>query len=301
MGALAMNSVVMKSGFASLLVFVPLFSVFAQNSDSCRGPVYSGKEVTRPAKITGPADWTPIYNAFGRAVQARVTVDAVLCRSGHVTDIKIVESSLPKINDFVVGVVSLIGFRPAETNYHTVSQKMRFEFNLNERSDEAQIDGARAAGRLIEELDVVGNRRLTFLQIRSWIKSHPGDTYNGDQIQRDLRTLLATGFFDALSTRVLLEDAARGGVRIVFEVRELPIIGQIKFEGLMIDPVVVADALKVIKFMRGDPYSPQLANSAIRTIKQTLDAKGQKYSNVEVQIENPNLQTVNVFVVITKP
>src|SRR5215470_14519379 len=86
--------------------------------------------------------------------------------------------------------------------------------------------------RLVENVDVTGNRRLRKDDILYYIQTRPGDPYNEDQVNRDYQTLLSLPFFDKTRTRVLRENGARGGINIIFEVRELPIIRDLTFEGL---------------------------------------------------------------------
>src|SRR5689334_6802219 len=88
--------------------------------EKCHGPIYTEQQITRPARIAGSPNFEPIYAGFGHAVRIHAVLDAVLCRSGKVTDIKVVEVSPPEIEDLVVAVVSLINFRPAEMRWHTV-------------------------------------------------------------------------------------------------------------------------------------------------------------------------------------
>src|SRR5204863_6148231 len=84
--------------------------------------------------------------------------------------------------------------------------------------------------RLVEGVDIIGNRRLRKEDILYYIQTRPGDPYNPDSVNRDLQTILSLNFFDKVGTRVTKEDAPRGGVRIIFEVKELPIIRDIQFE-----------------------------------------------------------------------
>lgn len=86
--------------------------------------------------------------------------------------------------------------------------------------------------RLVESVDIIGNRRLRKDDILYYIQTRPGDPYNVDQIQRDYQTLLSLTFFDKTATRVFTENGARGGVNVIFEVKELPIIRDLTFEGL---------------------------------------------------------------------
>ncbi|MDX6383443.1 MAG: outer membrane protein insertion porin family, partial [Blastocatellia bacterium] len=86
--------------------------------------------------------------------------------------------------------------------------------------------------RVVEEVDVQGNRRLRKDDILYWIQTRPGDNYNPDQVARDLQAINGLGFFEKTETRVTVEEAPRGGVRVTFIVKELPIIRDIQFEGL---------------------------------------------------------------------
>jgi hypothetical protein len=260
---------------------------FAQTDEKCRGPIYSGNEVSKRAKITAPADLETVYKAFGSDVQGHAIVEAVLCRTGHVTDIKAVDISPPKITQFVVAAISQIEFKPAERNWHTVSQNIRFEYRLNE-NEPSPIDQAKAAGRLIEELDVMGNRRLTKEEVMARIKSRPGEVYNSEQIQKDLLAILATGNFDAISTRVLLDDAPRGGVRLMFEVHELPLITEVRFEGLKEnDRSAIVEELRKqnVGVEKGAPLDPAKLQRAKQVINQFFATQGWREVATEVWVE----------------
>src|SRR5205814_10151202 len=137
------------------------------------------------------------------------------------------------VTENAISAVRDTRFSTAELNFHSVSQAMQFQFAVNEVSAITEsIDPATAAGRLVEELDIIGNRHLTKEQILASILTRPGNTFNADLVQQDLKALLATGYFYSKNTRVALEEAARGGVRVVFEVFELPLIAEVRFEGL---------------------------------------------------------------------
>src|SRR5260221_7860858 len=64
--------------------------------------------------------------------------------------------------------------------------------------------------RLVEEVDIQGNRRLRRDDILYWIQTRPGDVYNPDQVARDLQTLNGLGFLQKIPTRATTEDAPRG-------------------------------------------------------------------------------------------
>ena len=60
--------------------------------------------------------------------------------------------------------------------------------------------------RLVEEVDIIGNRRLRKEDIIYYIQTRAGEPYNPAQVERDLQAILSLGFFDKVDTRVTIED-----------------------------------------------------------------------------------------------
>src|SRR5215217_8200148 len=86
--------------------------------------------------------------------------------------------------------------------------------------------------QLVESVDIQGNRRLKDEDLLYYIKTRTGDVYDPAALERDLKELLSLNFFDKTATRVLTTAGARGGVNVIFEVRELPIVRDLQFTGL---------------------------------------------------------------------
>jgi hypothetical protein len=281
----------LKAALTGMIMLVSI-SAFAQYDEKCRGPIYSGSEVAQRAKITEPADIASVFSMLGN--NGRAVVDTVLCRSGHVTDIKVVEISDPKVAQFVIMAVSLIQFKPAERNWHTVSERRRFEYGITP----SPVNGAQAGGRLIEEIDVMGNRRLTKDEVMSWIKSRPGEVFDNAQVQKDLQAILAIGSFDAESTRVLMEDALRGGVRLIFELHELPLIAEVRFEGLkeseksgLVEELQKNNA----GVQKGVPFDAAKLKKAREIIRTFFEAKGWRGVTVEPLIDQISATEVTII------
>jgi len=263
----------------------------------CRGPIYTEQQLTRPARITRPPDLQPIYRAFGNGVSIHAVVDAILCRSGSVTDINVVEVSPAKVKDFIVGAVYLVRFTPAEMNWHTASQRRRFEFDTGLIPESDTIDAKKAQGRLIEAIDIIGNRKLTKEQILSWIHSRVGEPYDVKTVNDDLLAILHSGLIDAQQSRVTLEDGLRGGVIIHFEVAELPTIVAIKFSGLKAAELIttlnsLVDRQADIRL--GAPLDSAKLQKAVRVITDFLESKGWREVKVNVQGENLSATEVSV-------
>src|SRR5687767_15531970 len=86
--------------------------------------------------------------------------------------------------------------------------------------------------RLVESVDVIGNRRLRKDDILYYVQTRPGDVYSPARVQSDYQAILSLGFFDKVQTRVTEEPGPRGGIIVTFFVVELPIIRDIIFAGL---------------------------------------------------------------------
>jgi outer membrane protein insertion porin family len=141
---------------------------------------------------------------------------------------------------------------------------------------------------LVENVDIIGNRRLRKDDILYYIQTRPGDVYNVDQVQRDYQTLLSLTFFDKTATRVLTENGPRGGKNIIFEVKELPIIRDLTFEGLKSVPE--SDVLKAFRERRvgvskESIYDPVKVRNAMRVIKELLAAGGHPNATIEERTE----------------
>src|SRR5687767_8700065 len=157
--------------------------------------------------------------------------------------------------------------------------------------------------RLVESVEVIGNRRLRRDDILYYVQTRPGDPYNVEQVQRDYQTLLSLTFFDKTATRVLTENGPRGGVIIVFEVRELPIIRDMTFEGLKSVPE--SDVLKAFRERRvgvskENVYDPVKVRNAMRVIKELLSAGGHPNATVEERTEEVSATSLAITFVINE-
>jgi outer membrane protein insertion porin family len=157
---------------------------------------------------------------------------------------------------------------------------------------------AQAQPQLVEEVDIIGNRRLRKDDILYYIQTRPGDQYNPAQVERDLQAINALGFFEKTKTRVAKEDAPRGGLRITFFVEELPIIRDIQFEGL--SSVPESEVLKTFRERRVGVskeaiYDPVKVRAAIRVLKELLSAKG--HPNAVISEEQEQISSTSVAII----
>ncbi|HSE22869.1 MAG TPA: outer membrane protein assembly factor BamA [Pyrinomonadaceae bacterium] len=157
--------------------------------------------------------------------------------------------------------------------------------------------------RVVESVDVTGNRRLRKDDILYWVQTRPGDVYNPEQVERDYQAILQLGFFDKTATRVLTETGPRGGVALIFEVRELPIIRDLTFEGLK--SVAESDVLKAFRERRvgvskESTYDPVKSRNAIRVMKELLAAGGHPNATIEERKEEVSATSIAVTYAVSE-
>ena len=144
---------------------------------------------------------------------------------------------------------------------------------------------------LVEGVEVVGNRRLALKEILSHIKTRPGEPFSAELCERDLNALFATGLFDKLRTRVISESGVRGGVVVIFEVAELPLVADVKVKNLRgLDEATVLQRFreKDVNLFKGGVYDPVKITSAQRVLKELLEAHGWPNTTIRLQWEVPS-------------
>ena len=265
---------------------------------TCSGVIYGGKDVTTRAQIKVFTPLTIPKEAAGQNVSGTVVISAVLCRDGRVTDIEVVKGLPFGITESAIKSVMNTTFSPATLNLQAVSQRMQFEFSFNESvSGLTPISPSAASGRLIEEIDIIGNRQFSRDEILAWIKSRPGDPYSAEQVEADLKAILRTGHFDKLSTRVILEDAARGGVRLSFEILELPIVSEIAFDKRwrVEQSVILNEFARQDITLLGEPFDPAKVRQATKVIEDYFKSQG--WINVKAEAVVENLKPTEVRII----
>ena len=84
------------------------------------------------------------------------------------------------------------------------------------------------SSQAIDQIRVIGNRRIPKETILARLFTHPGDLYDPASIERDFNSLWNTGYFQDI--RIEREDTEKGIILNVF-VRERPTIREINYKG----------------------------------------------------------------------
>ncbi len=154
---------------------------------------------------------------------------------------------------------------------------------------------AQAPSERVEDVQIVGNRRILESTILYYVQTQPNGPYNEGQVLRDYRSLLATDFFDDVTLKVRQGET---GVVVIFEVKERPLIREIKYEGLK--SFKESDVLERFRDLRvgltvDSPFNPAKMPKARRAIRQLLDLNGRPLGRVEVETEEISSSSVRLI------
>ena len=94
---------------------------------------------------------------------------------------------------------------------------------------------------------------------------------------------------------MITTEGPRGGVNVIFEVRELPIIRDLIFSGTK--AIAEADILKAFREQRVGiskeaVYDPVKARAATRVLREMLASKG--YPNATVEIKEEEISATSI-------
>lgn len=137
-------------------------------------------------------------------------------------------------------------------------------------------------------------------EIVGFIKSKPGELFNLDQVRHDREALLATGNFTPYGTRVTTEAGVRGGVCVIFQVSEVPLIVKLRFMGINLsDQSAVAALLRKIDIREGAPANTTHMTQAEGVIREYFENKGWQDVRVEALVENTGAFESNIVFRVT--
>ena len=146
--------------------------------------------------------------------------------------------------------------------------------------------GSQLSDQRIEEIRIVGNRRIPESTVRYYIQSREELLYDETQVLRDYSTLLNTNFFADAKIKWMEGET---GVILIFELVERPLIRAVEYEGMK--SFKESDVLERFRDMRvglsvDSPFDPANLPKARRAIKMLLDQNGRPLGRVEVATES---------------
>ena len=157
-----------------------------------------------------------------------------------------------------------------------------------------KVFAAPQTGQIIQDIDVTGNRRIPTETVKSRIYTREGDVYDEAALQRDLRSVWNSGYFE--DVRMEREQSAKGWIIHIY-VREKPTIRTIEYHGL--NSVSQSDVLERYKKVKvpltvDSPYDPTKVIKAKVVLQQLLAEHGRQFATVNIQVQQVPPASVSV-------
>ncbi|HEY3131283.1 MAG TPA: outer membrane protein assembly factor BamA [Acidobacteriota bacterium] len=147
---------------------------------------------------------------------------------------------------------------------------------------------------VIEDVRLVGNRRIPEDTIKFYIQTKKGDQYSEDRLRLDFRSLLNTNFFK--DVQLIREDGKTGPI-IIFRVVERPLIRGITYEG--VKSFKESDILEEFKKRKvglsvDSAFDEAKLPQARRAIEELLKQNGRPLGTVTYEIEELSQSSVKI-------
>ena len=194
------------------------------SDEKCDGPVYEAKDVSQKARIRDKP--IPKYTEAARkhSVNGTVALTAILCRSGNVADIQVVKGLPFGLTEAAIAAARQVKFEPAQKDSDAVSQRTQLEYSFSVGPPRA-LAKEPVEGRMVERTVVWSACRYRAeitREIWAKIKTRVNAPYNKEQGNLELEAILTLGYFDQKQSHLRFEEGDKGGIHVVFVLKELP-------------------------------------------------------------------------------
>lgn len=131
-------------------------------------------------------------------------------------------------------------------------------------------------GETIKEIAILGNKSVSEQIILSKVKTKPGEKYNKETINEDLKRLYDSGYFSNISIDV---EEVKEGIKVTFVVKEKPMLKEVIFIG---NKKLKSGRLqKIMKSKAGEVINESQVKEDIEEIKDFYGKKGFTLAKIE--------------------
>jgi outer membrane protein insertion porin family len=127
-----------------------------------------------------------------------------------------------------------------------------------------------------------GNERIDAGAILQKISTKPGDLYDPATLRQDLKAVFGMGYFDTVEIDATDSEA---GKKIVFQVKEKPLIGNVIITGAQ--EIKEQDVRDAAHIAANSILNPTKINEAVEKIKELYKSKGYYNTEVNTKISYP--------------
>jgi outer membrane protein insertion porin family len=140
--------------------------------------------------------------------------------------------------------------------------------------------GAATAGVMVDTIVVRGNQRVdaAVIRVTSALRTGPGVT--AIDVQNAIRRLMATGNFD--NVQVFSDDSPAGGVRLIIEVQERPLISRTEIRGL--ERISARTVRDTVGIQDNQPLDPNQVLRTEQMIRNLLAREGVQVLSIDTSM-----------------
>jgi outer membrane protein insertion porin family len=157
----------------------------------------------------------------------------------------------------------------------------------------AGVAAAAPEGLTIQSVEIRGNRKIEVDAIRQKVSAQPGSRLSSDTVRSDIQAIHALGFFDQIEAS---QEDVSGGVKLVYTVREKPVIAKIRYEGL--DAIEESEAKEAVEVKEFEVLDIHKLNTSVQKLTTKYEEKGYYLADVRYDVERD--ETRNEATVVFK-
>ncbi len=142
---------------------------------------------------------------------------------------------------------------------------------------------AQSEDQVIKAIEISGNEHVMKNEIMSEVKIEVGDQFDSDQIKKDMQSIYDLGYFQDITVNF---QNYEGGLKVIFNVVENPVIQDIKIEGME-----VYEKPRVLEWLgvsKGNILNVEQLNSGLENVIKNYQDNGYiivNYSDVNITEE----------------
>lgn len=138
-------------------------------------------------------------------------------------------------------------------------------------------------GKKVTQIDIQGLKRIEKDAVLAKLVTKVGDAVSPERIRSDIQALYGMGYFDDIEVQA---DDSAGGARLIYTLRERPVISKISFEGN--ERISTSDLKDVIKVKEWSILDVNKVKEDIALIQKHYEDKGFFLAKVNYVLRTPN-------------
>jgi outer membrane protein insertion porin family len=179
------------------------------------------------------------------------------------------------------------------SQYYVTNNGTLAELELLNKKSFSKIAAYTSRESVIASITPAGNKKIDSGAILQHIQTQPGDPYAPADLQKELRSIFAMGYFDDIQIEVNQES---DGKAVIFHVTEKPVIKSILFSG--IDEIKEETVKEVVTTKEQSILNLMKINKDREAVQQLYKTKGYYNTTVTPDITYPTEESAVVKFVI---